>query len=324
MMAIVYARYGMPEVLQLLEVDQPVPKDDEVLLRIDAASLNKVDYIMLRGRPLVVRPMASGLWRPKTRILGSDVAGRVEAVGTNVKRFRPGDEVFGNLSRSGRGALAEHACAREDALTIKPSNISFEQAAAVPLAAGTALLAVRDLGRVQPGQKVLVYGASGGVGTFAVQIAKALGAEVTAVSSTKHAEVTRSIGADQVLDYTKEGFELNGRQYDLIVGVNGYQPLWGYRRALSPQGTYVMVGGSGPQIFQALILGPLLSRSKGKRMVVGSWKPDGEYLSFLSRLLETGQIVPVIDRRYPLHEAAEAFRYLGEGHAGGKVVITMD
>jgi NADPH:quinone reductase-like Zn-dependent oxidoreductase len=325
MRAAVYTRYGAPEdVLQVTEAENPVPQDDEVLVKVHASSLNKADLIMLRGRPAVIRLAGFGLFRPKFRILGTDVAGRVEAVGGKVQRFKAGDEVFGNLFGSGRGAYAEYACAKEDALALKPSNVTFEQAAAVPLAAGTALMGLRDKGNIQPGQKVLVNGASGGVGTFAVQIAKALGAEVTAVCSTKHVETARSIGADHVIDYTQEDFTENGQHYDPIMGANGYRPIMRYMNSLSPHGTYVMTGGKGTQLSQALLMGPLISRSKGKRVVTGNLKLDNKGLVFLGELLRDGKLAPVIDRLYPLSRISEAFRYLGEGHAGGKVVITID
>jgi NADPH:quinone reductase-like Zn-dependent oxidoreductase len=321
--AVVYARYGPPEVLKIEEVERPTPGDNEVLIRVRAVSLNKADLIMMRGKPFVVRLMASGLLRPKRPILGADVAGQVEAVGKAVKRFKPGDEVFGLMHE--RGGLAEYVCAPEGALVLRPAKVTAEAAAAVPMAALTALYGLRDKGNVQPGQKVLVNGASGGVGTFAVQIAKALGADVTAVCSTSHLDTARSTGADDIIDYTKEDFTLKGGRYDLILGVNGYRSIFAYRRALGPQGTYVMLGGSGGQISQALLLGRLLSRAKGKRMrLLGSWKPKGQDLAFIAELIEMGKVVPVIDKRFPLSQAAEAFRYLDKGHAIGKVIITME
>ena len=323
MRAVLCLRYGPPEALRLGEVEKPVPKDNEVLVKVHAASLNKADYITTTGKPFMVRLMGGGLLRPKSAIPGSDMAGRVESVGKGVKLFRPGDEVFGDLASFGHGALAEFVCAREEALAAKPLGISFEQAAATPMAAGTALQALRDKGEIKAGQKVLINGASGGVGTFAVQIAKSFGAEVTAVCSQGHLETARSIGADHVLDYTREDFTQNGQQYDLIIGANGYQPITRYRRSLKPQGIYVMLGGKGPQILQALVLGPLLSRSKGRRFRVESFKPNRSDLEQLAALMEKGKLTPVIDKRFTIEQVTEAFRYIGGGHSRGKVIIEM-
>ena len=267
-----------------------------------------------------MRLMGGGLLKPKYTGLGADIAGRVEAVGKNAKQFQPGDEVYGMV----KGGFAEYACALEDALALKPSNLSFEEAAAVPMAAVTALQGLRDKGKIQAGQKVLINGASGGVGTFAVQIAKSFGAEVTAVCSTRNMDQARSLGADHVIDYTKEDFTQNGQQYDLILAANGYHPLSAYKRALTPKGIYVMAGGSKAQMFQGMLLGTWMSESGGRKMGGVSAKRNQKDLVILTKLLEAGKIVPVIDRRYPLSEAAEALRYLGEGHARGKVVITME
>ena len=263
--------------------------------------------------------MGGGLLKPKKQILGSDFAGRVEAVGRNVKQFQPDDEVFGFT----RGGFAEYVCARENALTLKPANISFEEAAAVPMAAVTALQGLRDKGQIQPGQKVLINGASGGVGTFAVQIAKSFGAEVTGVCSTRNLDRARSIGADQVIDYTQEDFTKNGQRYDLILAANGYHSILDYKRALSPKGTYVMVGGSMAQMFQAMLLGPWISKTGSKKMGFMVAEQSQEDLVFLKELLEARKVVPVIERRYPLSQVAEAVRYLEEGHAQGKIVITV-
>jgi NADPH:quinone reductase-like Zn-dependent oxidoreductase len=324
MKAIVNTHYGSPEVLQLKEVEIPTPQDNEVLVKVHAASVNAGDWHLLRGKPFLVR-LSSGLLKPKNEILGADIAGRVEAVGRNVKQFQLGDEVFGNTARYGFGGFAEYISIPENALVPKPANISFEEAAAVPQAALTALQGLRDKGHIQPGQKVLIHGASGGVGTFAVQIAKSFGAEVTAVCSTRNVDMARSIGADHVIDYTQEDFTKNGQQYDLILAVNGYHPISDYQRALSPQGTYVMSGGSNAQMFQAMLQGPWISRTGSKKMgFLGVSKVNQRDLVFMKELLETGKVVPVIDRRYPLHETAEAIRYLEEGHAQGKVVITVD
>ena len=249
MKAIICPRYGSPDVLQLREVEKPVPQADEVLIQIHAASLNSRDLRMLRANPFFMRLMPGGFFRPKNKILGGDFAGRVEEIGRGVTQFKPGDEVFGYLpSATGRGTFAEYVCARENYISLKPANLTFEQAAAVPLAAMTALQGLRDKGNIQPGQKVLINGASGGVGTFAVQIAKAFGAEVTAVCSTRNLEMVRSLGADHVIDYTKEDFTKNGLKYDLILAVNGYHPISDYLRALKPEGSYVVAGGSMLQL----------------------------------------------------------------------------
>jgi len=325
MKAIVYQKYGSPDVLKLEEIQKPTPRDDEVLIKVHAVSANAADWHILRGKPFLVRLMGIGLLKPKNKILGADIAGRVEAVGRNVKQFRPGDEVFGDISGCGWGGFAEYVCASENALVLKPANISFEEAAAVPLAAVTALQGLRDKGQIQPGQKVLINGASGGVGTFAVQIAKSFGAEVTGVCSTRNLDMVRSIGADQVIDYTQEDFTKNGQRYDLILAVNGYHPISDYKRALSPKGIYVCVGGSMAQIFQAMLLAPLISMAGRKKMgSMGVAKPNQKDLVFMKELLEVGKVVPVIDRRYPLSEVAEALRYLEEEHARGKVVITLE
>ncbi|MBZ0288077.1 MAG: NAD(P)-dependent alcohol dehydrogenase, partial [Anaerolineae bacterium] len=306
------------------EVEKPAPKDNEVLVKVHAVSLNTADWRLLTADPFLVRLMAGGLLKPKHTILGSDIAGRVEAVGSQVTQFKLGDEVFGDLSGSGLGGLAEYVCALEDALVLKPSALTFEQAAAVPMAAVTALQGLRDKGQIQPGQKVLINGASGGVGTFAVQLAKVFGANVTAVCSTRNVDMARSMGADHVIDYAQEDFTRNGQHYDLILAVNGYHPIADYRRALSPNGIYVMVGGSNPQLFEALLLGPLMSMTGSKKMGALTAKFSQRDLTFLSGLLEAGKVIPVIDRCYPLSEAPEAFRYLGKGHAKGKVVISVE
>jgi NADPH:quinone reductase-like Zn-dependent oxidoreductase len=324
MKAIVYIKYGPPDVLELKEVEKPTPQDNEVLVKVHAASLNAYDWHLLRADPFLVRLMGGGLLKPKNQILGADLAVQVEAVGRNVKQFQPGDEVFGDLSGCGCGGFAEYVSVPENALALKPANMTFEETAAVPMAAVTALQGLRDKGQIQPGQKVLINGASGGVGTFAVQIAKSFGAEVTAVCSTGKMDMTRSIGADQVIDYTQEDFTQNGQCYDLILAVNGYHSIWDYKRVLSPRGIYVMAGGSMAQIFQAMLLGPWISMAGSKKMGGLSARPNQKDLVFMKELLEAGKVVPVIDRRYPLSEVAEAIRYLEEGHARGKVVITVE
>jgi NADPH:quinone reductase-like Zn-dependent oxidoreductase len=323
MKAIVYTEYGSPDVLQFKEVEKPTPKDDEVLVKIHAASVNAADWHLLTADIFLVRLMTGGLLKPRKQSLGLDVAGQVEAVGKNVKQFRPGDAVFGDISESGYGSFAEYGCGREDDLALKPANVTFEQAAAVPVAALTALQGLRDKGNIQPGQKVLINGASGGVGTFAVQLARYFGAEVTAVCSTRNVDTARSLGADHVIDYAQEDFTENGQHYDLILAVNGYHPIAHYKRALSPNGIYLMAGGAPAQMFEALLLAPWMSMTGSKKMGVVSAKPKKQDLEFLRELLEAGKVVPVIDRCYPLSETAEALRYLGEGHARGKVVITM-
>jgi NADPH:quinone reductase-like Zn-dependent oxidoreductase len=323
MKAIVYTKYGPPDVLRLEEVQKPTPGDGEVLIKVHAASVNYADWGFLRGKPFLVR-VWSGLIKPKHKILGGDVAGQVEAVGKNVKQFQPGDEVFGDISSSGWGAFAEYVCASENALVLKPASVTFEDAAAIPIAAVTALQGTRDKGQIQQGLKVLINGSSGGVGTFAVQIAKSFGAEVTAVCSTRNLDIARSIGADQVIDYTQENFTKNGQHYDLIIAANGYHPISDYKRALSPKGVYVVTGGSMAQVFQGMLLGPLISMTGSKKMGNSMTQSNQKDLVFLKELLEAGEVVPVIDRRYPLSEAPEALRYLGEGHAKGKVVITLE
>jgi NADPH:quinone reductase-like Zn-dependent oxidoreductase len=324
MKAIVYEKYGPPDVLQLKEIEKPAPKDNEVLVEVHAASVNAYDWHLLSADIFLVRLMGRGLLKPKNTIPGADIAGRVEAVGRNVKQFQPGEDVFGDIAAYGNGGFAEYVSVPETALAHKPANLSFEQAAAVPMAAVTALQGLRDHGQIQPGQKVLINGASGGVGTFAVQIAKSFGAEVTAVCSTGNLGQARSIGADQAIDYTLEDFTQNGQQYDLILAANGYHSLSDYKRALTSRGIYVMAGGSMAQIFEAMFLGSWMSKKGGKKMGGVSAKTSKKDLALLKELLEAGKVVPVIDRCYPLSEAAEALRYLGKGHARGKVVITVE
>ena len=323
MKAIVYTKYGPPDVLHLEEVKKPALNEEKVLVKVYAASINAGDWHMLTADFFPMRLMGVGLFKPKNTILGADIAGCVEAVGRSVKQFRPGDAVFGDVFGLGSGSFAEYVSVPESALALMPFNVSFEEAAAVPVAAVTALQGLRDQGHIQPGQKVLVNGASGGVGTFAVQIAKAFGAEVTGVCSTRNLEMARSIGADHVIDYTKEDFTQNGRQYDLILAVNGYHPLSAYKRALTPQGIYVFIGGLPAQTFQSLLLGPFMSKSDGRKMTSVMKKANQKDLLFIRDLLEDGKIRPVIDECYPLSKTAEAFRYFERGHARGKVVITI-
>jgi len=320
MKAIVCTQYGSPDILQLKEVEKPAPKDDEVLVWIHAASANPLDWHLMRGSPFLAR-LGGGLRRPKDPRLGVDIAGRVEAVGNNLTQFRPGNEVFGTV----KGGFAEYACAREDRLALKPGNISFEEAAAAPVVAFTALQGLRDKGKIQPGQKVLVNGASGGVGTFAVQIAKSFGTEVTGVCSTRNLDMVRSIGADHVIDYTREDFTKNGQRYDLIYDAVGNRSVSDYKRALRPQGICVIAGFSTlSRLFGHVVFGPLLSMTGNKKIgLMGLAKPNQKDLVFVKELLEAGKVIPVIDRRYPLSETAEAIRYLEKRHARGKVVITV-
>jgi NADPH:quinone reductase-like Zn-dependent oxidoreductase len=324
MKAIVYTEYGPPDVLQLQEVAQPTPQEGEVLVKVCAASVNYPDWAFVRGKPFMVRLTSGGLRKPKYTVLGADIAGQVEAVGRNVKQFQTGDEVYGDISESGFGGFAEYVSVPEEALAPKPANLTYEQAATVPMAAVVALQALRDHGHAlhQPGLKVLIVGASGGNGTFAVQIAKAFGAEVTGVCSTRNVDMVRSIGADHVIDYTREDFTQSGQRYDLILATAGYRSIFDYRRALSPKGIYVSTGGSTAQIFQGMLLGPFISMTGAQKMGSMLAKPSQKDLVFVKELIEAGKVVPVIDRRYPLSETAEAVRYYGKGHARGKVVIT--
>ena len=320
----VTTRYGPPDVLQLREIATPVPAEDEVLIKLYASSVNPLDSYMVGG-PFFFLPTIGRLLKPKHKIAGADIAGQVQSVGKDVKQFQVGDEVFGgSFGRKGLGGFAEYVCASQDGLARKPANLSFEDAAAVPVAGITALQGLRDHGGIQRGQKVLIDGASGGVGTFAVQIAKSFGAEVTAVCSPRNVNTARSIGADHVIDYTQEDFTQSGLHYDLILGANAHHSIFDYRRALRPGGVFVMVGGSLLRIFQAVLLDPLLSRVGSKKMRFFIAKMNTKDLVFLKDLLESRTIAPVIDRRYPLSEVAAALRYLQQGHAQGKVVITVE
>jgi NADPH:quinone reductase-like Zn-dependent oxidoreductase len=320
MNAIVRETYGPPDVLHLADVPVPALGDGDVLVRVRAASANAGDWHLLRGTPFPFR-LVAGLRRPKFKIIGTDVAGHVEAVGRNVTEFRPGDEVFGELSRCGFGAYAEFAAAPEKALALKPANLSFEEAATLPTAGCTALQGLRK-GRIQRAQRVLINGASGAVGTFAVQIAKSFGTEVTAVCSARNMDVVRSIGADHVIDYTKDDFATLGQRYDLILAANGDRSIWEYRRALTADGSYAMTGGSNRQLTEALLFGPLLSmgRQRFGNVLV---KPNQADLLVLKELCETGRVRPVIDRRFPLSEVSSAVRYVEDGHARGKVVVKV-
>ena len=326
MKAIVYHNFGSPDVLRLEEIEKPVPNDNQVLVRVRAASVNPLDWHYMEGTPYIARLLEFGLLKPKVTRLGVDYAGTVEAVGRNVTQFKPGDEVFGGKT----GAFAEYVCVLADrAVVVKPANLTFEQAASVPIAAITALQALRDKGKIQPGQKVLINGASGGVGTFAVQIAKSFGADVTGVCSTRNVDMVRSIGADHVIDYTKEDFTKSGQRYDVILDNVGNHSLLECRRALNPKGKYVLIGGGGPneqgligplvRPIKALMLSAFVSQDMGMMLAELNQKD----LTILGDLMQAGKVTPVIDRRYKLSEVSEALRYLEEGHARGKVVITV-
>jgi NADPH:quinone reductase-like Zn-dependent oxidoreductase len=325
MKAAVYTAYGPPDVVQIRDVDKPLPNDTEVLIKVRAASVNPLDSHLMRGKPYIGR-LAFGLRKPKDVRVGRDVAGQVEAVGDNVTQFKPGDAVFGAC----RGAFAEYACASESSLAIKPDNLTFEQAASVPVAALTALQGLRDKGKIQPGQKVLINGAAGGVGTFAVQIAKWLGADVTGVCSTRNADMVRSIGADHVIDYTQEDFTKSEDRYDVIFDLVANHSLSAYGRILSPKGVYIAAGVLAAP--EGRLTGPAAHLLK---TVVSSWFARGKLVTFIAKLskedlnvmrelMASGKVRPVIDRRYRLREVPEAIRYLAEGHARGKVVITLE
>ena len=323
MKAIVCTRYGPPDALEFKDVATPAPADDQVLIKICAASANPLDWRILRGDPWLVR-LFMGLFKPKVEIRGSDFAGRVEAVGKNVKQLQAGDEVFGAKGFAG-GAFAEYVCAREEELAPKVAGMSFEQAAAMPVAALTALQGLRDKGQIKAGQKVLVDGASGGVGTFAVQIAKSFGAEVTAVCSTAKMETARAIGADHAIDYTRQDFTRSGQRYDLILAANAYHSIVDYRRAMSEDGICVKTGGSAKLsgMLQDMLVAPILALSGRKKTCSLFAKMNRSDFLFLNDLFEAGKMTPVIDRSFPLSETAAALRYLEEGHAQGKVVITF-
>jgi NADPH:quinone reductase-like Zn-dependent oxidoreductase len=321
--AVVYTEYGPPDVLQLKEVEKPTPTDDEVLIKVQAASVNRSDWEALIGKPLYAR--IGGLRKPRGHILGSDIAGRVEAAGKNIKRFQSGDEVFGDILGPGRmGGFAEYVCARERALALKPAGLTLEEVAAIPQAGVIALQGIRDKGQVRPGQKVLINGAGGGAGSFAVQLAKLYGAEVTGVDNTGKLDFMRSLGADHVIDYTREDFTSNGKQYDLVIDVLAHRSVFDIARSLSPNGSYYAVGGSVARAFQILLVGPWIRRTTGKKIRFLVVQPNLRDLAHITELCESGKVVPAIDRRYPLSEVPEALRYLGAGRVKGKVVITVE
>jgi NADPH:quinone reductase-like Zn-dependent oxidoreductase len=328
MKAAVYTRYGSPDVVQIADIEKPTPKDNEVLIKVHAASANPLDWKGMSGGPYMIRKLLE-LQKTKLKPLGVDVAGQVEAVGRNVTGFKPGDEIFGTC----RGAFAEYACTcqsarvMKSALVRKPDNVTFEQAASAPVAALTALQGLRDKGKIQPGQKILINGAAGGVGTFAVQIAKSFGADVTGVCSTRNQEMVRSIGADHVIDYTREDFTKSGQRYDLLFDCIGNHPLSACRRVLNPKGLLVLIGAPADahlgallaRLIGALVLSPLVSQ----KLVIFLAKSSEADMEIIGQLISTGKVSPVIDRRYPLNQVPEALRYLKEGHAAGKVVITV-
>lgn len=321
MKAFVYREYGATDVLKLDHVEKPTPKDGEIVVRVRAVSLNKADLYFLKGEPFMLR-LENGLQKPKRTILGADISGVVEAVGKNVKQYKLGDEVFADLSSSGLGGLAEYVCAKESAFAHKPTNLSHEEAAAVPMAAVTALQSLKK-GNIKAGQKVLINGASGGVGTFAVQIAKSFDTEVTAVCSSKHIENARSLGADHTIDYNKENFTKNGKRYDLILATNGYHTLADYKRALTTNGVYVCSGGALKQIFESIILGNLATIGTNKKMTNLSAKPNQDDLIFVKQLIESGKVKSFVEKTYPFEQTPEAFRHLAQGHASGKIVIKI-
>jgi len=321
MKAVVMERYGTPEVLELRDVATPTPKADEVLVRVHAASVNDWDWGLLRGTPFVIR-ILNGLFTPKVQIIGGDIAGRVEVVGEDVKAFHPGDEVYGDLCMSGFGAFAEYACAPEACLAHKPPGMTFEQAAAIPQAGMLAVQGLIDVGRIRSGQKLLLNGAGGGVGTFALQIAKLYDVEVTVVDKAGKLDMLRAMGADHVIDYLKEDFTRHGKCYDLILDVKTNRSPLAYARALNPNGTYATVGGNTPRLLQALVLGPLISRLSNKHLRIVTLKPNKD-LAYMNELFEAGKLVPVIDRPYKLADVPEAFRLFGTGDHKGKIIVTM-
>jgi len=319
MKAIIYQKYGTPDDLELKEIDKPIPKDDEVLIKVHAVSINDWDWGLLHGD--FVNRILNGLRKPKRKILGSDIAGRIEAIGKNVKQFKPGDAVYGDLSGQW-GGFAEYVCTKEKFLALKPAAMSFEQAAAIPQAAMLAVQGLIDKGKIKQGQKLLINGAGGGVGTFGIQIAKLYGVEVTGVDSTGKLDMMRSMGFDHVIDYTKEDFTKNGKCYDLILDVKTNRSMFDYARALCRHGVYVTVGGSIGRLFQALFLAPWIKMIHKKHIRLVALKPNKD-LAYMNELFEAGKIKPVIDGPYKLDELPEAFRLFGRGEHKGKIVITM-
>jgi NADPH:quinone reductase-like Zn-dependent oxidoreductase len=319
MKAIVYHKYGTPDNLELKEIDQPIPKEDEVLIKVYAVSINDWDDGLLHGD--IINRLINGLRKPKRKILGSDIAGRIEAVGKNVKQFKPGDEVYGDLSGQW-GGFAEYVCAKEKSLALKPAAMSFEEAAAIPQAAMLAVQGLIDIGEIKQGQKILINGAGGGVGTFGIQIAKLFGAEVTGVDNTAKVDMMRSMGFDHVIDYTKEDFTKNGKCYDLILDVKTNRSVFDYSRALCRNGVYVTVGGSIGRLLQALLFAPLIAMTRKKFIRIVALTPNKD-LEYINGLFQAGKIKPMIDGPYRLDEVPEAFRLFGKGNHKGKIVITI-
>lgn len=323
MRAIISERYGTPDTLKLVEVAKPAPKENEVLIKVYASSLNFGNLALLTGKPLPVR-FVFGLMKPKYRIPGGDIAGIVEAIGKDVTKIRIGDQVYGDLASSGWGAFAEYVVVDEKVLANMPSNLSFTEMAGVPMAGTTALQATRNIGKVKAGQKVLIHGASGGVGTFSVQIAKAFGAEVTAVVSTRNVDLVRSLGADRVIDYKKDDFLNDSETFDVIFGVNGSQSIFTYKKKLKTNGVFIHIGGANSQFYQILLLGPLLSLFGKRKFRSFLQRPNQQDLMVIKELIQEGKVIPVIDRRYSLSEVPQALQYFEKGHSQGKVIITME
>ena len=321
MRAVVYTRYGPPEVLRMTDVETPVPRDDEVLVKVHAVSLNATDWEGLRGKPLYSRIM--GPFRPRHHILGSDIAGRVEAAGRNATRFQPGEDVFADILRY-MGGFAEYVCVPETALARMPAGMTYEEAAALPQAGAIALQGIQGKGQVQPGQKVLINGAGGGSGMYAIQLAKLHGAEVTGVDNAEKLEFMRSLGADHVIDYTRDDFTRNGRTYHLILDLAAHRPAFAYKGSLMPGGRYLYVGGSVATLLQVLLIGPLAGRAEGKKIRLLAVRQGAQHLAPIVELCRAGKIATIIDRRYRLSEVPEALRYLGEGHAKGKIVVIVE
>ena len=323
MKAIISTKYGLDK-LKIEDVPKPVPGDNQVLIKIRASSVTTQDMVLIAGKPFFVRLMTRSPLRPKTRTPGSDMSGQVEAIGRYIKQFKPGDEVYANLSECGYGSFAEYVCVPENVLALKPTNLSFEEAAAVPEAALVALQGLRDFGKVKKEQKILIYSASGGIGTFAVQFAKYYGAEVTGVCSTRNLDLVRSLGADHVIDYSKEDFTRNGQRYDLIMAVRYTRPVWAIKRALAPGGIYVSTAGpSIPRLFQEFLVGPRIYKNEDKKVEVITTKLSQNDLIFTKELIESGKVRPVIDRSFSLYKTPEALRYYSRGHARGRVIISI-
>jgi NADPH:quinone reductase-like Zn-dependent oxidoreductase len=323
MKAIVYSMYGSPDVLQYEELLKPTPKENEVLVKIHVASINSWDWDQLLGKHFIIR-LIGGVFKPRYKIPGADIAGRVEAIGNKVTQFQPGDEVFGDIAGCGFGGFAEYAAVPEKLLAKKTPAMSFEQAAALPQAGLLALQGLRHNGDLKPGQQILINGAGGGVGTLALQYAKSCGAEVTCVDLEEKFDLLRSLGADHLIDYTKEDYTRNNKQYDKILDVIAHRKVSDYKRALKPGGSFVMIGGSmGGLLLQLMLFGSIISKFGNKKLGLMGYRPNRNDLDTLSRLFEEGKVIPVIDRSYPLQETADAFRYFGTGRVRGKIIITL-